>query len=205
VPTGARPPRASKQPALESDSFDLVYATSVFTHIDASWSAWLRELHRILVADGLLIASFLGEGMWEAMVGEPYREAEIGMTTLGHWAGADACVFHSEWWLREHWGRAFEVDRVMRPPRSADGTPQVTHSYVALRKRPCSIAREELERVDPGQPRELAALQTKVRLLRREIEGLVAHRASPDLPTALRQAVLASPLAGPARTMRRSR
>jgi SAM-dependent methyltransferase len=191
--------------ALESDSFHLVYATSVFTHIDASWSDWLLELHRILVPGGMLVASFLGEGMWEAMIGEPYRENEVGITTRRHWTGADASVFHSEWWLREHWGRAFYVDRVARPPRTEQGSPQITHSYIALRKSAVAITSEQLERREVDEPRELAALETNVRLLRREIEELVAqHHPNVDLGAAVRRAVLESPLGGPARTLRQS-
>ncbi len=41
-------------------SFDLIWAASVFTHLSDLWSAWLLELHRILVDDGILIATFLG-------------------------------------------------------------------------------------------------------------------------------------------------
>ena len=41
--------------------------------------------------------------MWEALIGEAYREEAIGMTVRGHWTEQDAWVFHSEWWLREHW------------------------------------------------------------------------------------------------------
>ena len=63
---------------LEAGSLDLVYATSVFTHIDELWSDWLLELHRILAPGGRLISSFLGEGMWEALIGEPYREELVG-------------------------------------------------------------------------------------------------------------------------------
>jgi SAM-dependent methyltransferase len=189
--------------ALPSDSFDLVYAASVFTHIDARWSDWLLELHRILAPGGVLVASFLGEGMWEALIGEPYREDEVGMTTLRHWTGPDAWVFHSPWWLREHWGRAFDVDRVAGPPRAADGGPQITHSYIALRKRAGEITAQQLERRDPGERRELAALATDARLLRRELEELVAQRSTPDLGAAVRHAVLASPLGRPARTLRR--
>ena len=66
-----------------------------------------------------MIATFLGEGIWDALVGEPYVEEAVGMTTLRHWTLADAWVFHSEWWLREHWGRAFEVAEIVRPPRLA--------------------------------------------------------------------------------------
>ena len=43
---------------LDGGYFDLVYATSVFTHIGDLWSDWLLELHRILAPGGRLISSF---------------------------------------------------------------------------------------------------------------------------------------------------
>ncbi len=162
---------------FDDGRFDLVYATSVFTHIDR-WSDWLLEMYRILAPEGLLVASFLGEGMWEAAIGEPYREDEVGMTVLRHTldGGAGSQVFHSEWWLRAHWGRAFHVLGVTRPPRTPIGTPEITHSYITLRKRLGAPSAIELERCDPSEPRELLGLQTTVRLLRREIESVVADR-----------------------------
>jgi SAM-dependent methyltransferase len=42
-------------------SFDLVWAMSVFTHLEhESWSAWLLELHRVLKPGGILIAFLQG-------------------------------------------------------------------------------------------------------------------------------------------------
>jgi len=152
-------------------TLDLIWAMSVFTHITDQWSAWLLEMHRVLAPGGILIASFLGEGMWAPLVGEPYVEDEVGMTVLHHWEGPDAWVFHSEWWLREHWGRAYEVLTVQDPPRGPDGTPEITHSYVALRRRELKVTPAQLERVDPI-PGELAALQTSLRLSRREMGDL---------------------------------
>jgi SAM-dependent methyltransferase len=191
--------------ALDTGAFDLVYATSVFTHIGDLWSDWLLELHRILTPGGRLISSFLGEGMWEALIGEPYPEDAVGMTVRNHWTAQDASVFHSEWWLREHWGRLFDVDAVARPPRATDGTAQVTHSYIALTRRNVAITKDELERCDPSEPRELAALQTSLRLMRQELDAVVGEPAGRLQTTAaaLRRAVLASPLAGPARSVRR--
>jgi SAM-dependent methyltransferase len=190
---------------IDKGSFDLVYATSVFTHIGDLWSDWLVELHRILAPGGRLVSSFLGEGMWEALIGEPYTEEAVGMTVRQHWTAQDAWVFHSEWWLREHWGRGFDVDAVARPPRTGEGTPQVTHSYIALTKRDVAITTDELERCDASEPRELAALQTSLRLLREELDAVVATPAAQPLTTsaAVRRALLASPLAGPARSVRR--
>ncbi len=156
-------------------SFDLIWAMSVFTHIGDLWSAWLGEMHRLLAPEGILIASFLGEGMWGPLVGEPYREEEVGMSVLRHWTGPDAWVFHSEWWLREHWGRAFDVVEVKRPPRTADGSPQITHSYIALQNRDVEISQAELEFIASDEPRELAGLQTSLRLARNEVASLAAR------------------------------
>jgi SAM-dependent methyltransferase len=187
--------------ALEGDSFDLIWATSVFTHID-SWAPWLLDMHRILKPGGTLIASFLGEGMWEAMVGEPYREDEIGMTVRKHWTKQDAC-FHSEWWLREHWGRAFEIVSVTRPPRMVDGSPQITHSYITVHKLPRELTPAELERCDPAERRELAALRTNVRLLRDEVDELAETPVTPMSASLLREILRRSALARPARELRR--
>lgn len=155
-------------------SFDLIWAMSVFTHISDLWSDWLAEMHRLLAPEGMLIASFLGEGMWQPLVGEPYREDEVGMSVLHHWEGPTAWVLHSEWWLKEHWGRGFDVLGVKRPPRAADGSPQITHSYIALRRRDVEISKSDLERIPADEPRELAGLQTSLRLARNELAGLAA-------------------------------
>jgi len=190
---------------LADEFFDLIWATSVFTHIDA-WSDWLLEMHRLLAPGGLLMASFLGESMWEAMVGEHYREDEIGMTVRRHWTKQDAWVFHSEWWLRAHWGRGFDIVEIARPPRLPDGSQQVTHSYVVAQKHAGALTRDELERRDPDEPRELAALMTNVRLLRQEVEALAATDAPPappPVPALVRQLVLRSPLGPQARRLKR--
>jgi SAM-dependent methyltransferase len=157
---------------LADGSLDLVWAMSVFTHIGDSWSAWLAELHRVLDAGGIVIASFLGGPMWEALLHRPYAEDEVGMAVAHGWEGPDAWVFHSEWWLREHWGRAFDVLAVEHPPRGPDGALQITHGYIALRRREVVISPAELERIDRAEPRELAALQTEVRLLRDELTAM---------------------------------
>lgn len=156
-------------------SFDLIWAMSVFTHISDLWSDWLGEVHRLLAPEGVLIASFLGEGMWGPLVGEPYREDEVGMSVLRHWTGPEAWVFHSEWWLREHWGRAFDVLEVKRPPRTQDGSAQITHSYIALQKRDLEISKSEFELIASDEPRELAGLQTSLRLARNELASLAAR------------------------------
>ena len=165
-----------REPPLrfEDGSLDLVWAMSVFTHIE-NWSPWLLEMHRVLAPEGILIASFLGEGMWPPLVREPYREDEVGMTVLRHWQAEGADVLHSEWWLRAHWGRGFDVLSVEHPLRAADGSMSIAHSYITLRKRPVTVTRAGLEWRDPSEPRELAALDTNLRVLRYEMAALRSY------------------------------
>jgi SAM-dependent methyltransferase len=141
--------------------FDLIWAASVFTHLIEGWSGWLCELHRVLADDGILIASFLGPGMWAAVGEGEWEEDRIGMCALRAgqpWATGGPTVFHSEWWLREHWGRAFEILSVDR------GTEPWNHGWVALRKRAGAVTEAELERVS-DDPREVDALSHNLELV----------------------------------------
>jgi SAM-dependent methyltransferase len=118
--------------------YDLVLALSVFTHLTDSWNDWLLELHRVLRDDGLLIATFLGKAAYEAFTGKRYRERRIGMKVLNRRQGWDAggpTVFHSERWLREHWGKTFDFVELRH------GTAPGEHGVVLLRAKPLSTRR----------------------------------------------------------------
>jgi SAM-dependent methyltransferase len=146
-------------------SFDLVYGMSVFTHITDDWAAWAAEIHRILAPGGLGIFTFLGEGMWKQILGRPWEPERIGMisTKPGRsWAVGGPDVYTSEWWLREHWGRGFEVVAV-RPATDLDA--MAGHGWLVVRRdeRACDV--EELGRIDPSDPRELASLKLNVEIL----------------------------------------
>jgi hypothetical protein len=67
----------------------------------------------------------------------------------------------------------------------------VTHSYIALTKRDVAITKDQLERQGAAEPRELAALQTNVRLLRQELEAVAAGQAGEPVSAsaALRRAL----------------
>jgi SAM-dependent methyltransferase len=147
-------------------SFDLIYAFSVFTHLTDSWSVWLLELQRLLAPGGILIATFLGAGMAELVAGEPWVEDRIGMNVLGadrDWAHGGPTVMLSPWWIREHWGRAFEIERI------DDGTIGGTQGMIVARPRSDRPRPAELERIDPNEPRELAALRHNIDQLHREV------------------------------------
>ena len=132
-------------PLREPDGyFDLIYSISVYTHLTDRWAEWLLEHQRVLRPDGLLLVSFLGAGMIGPLIGEEWDESRIG--GQGLWAGKpwDAggpIVFHSPWWLRAHWGRAFEVLRIL--PHTGDGRAE-GHGLVLLRRKPVQLSAEDL-------------------------------------------------------------
>ena len=155
---------------LPDGSFDLVWALSVFTHILDAWSAWLLEIHRILTDGGLFIATFIGEGASARTVDEPWQEDRVGMNRIRcgqDWALGGPVAMHSPWWIRAHWGRAFEI-LTLRP--SGFGHPTSSgQGVVLLRKKPVSLTTEELERWEPDEPRELEAVRHNRDQLEREL------------------------------------
>jgi SAM-dependent methyltransferase len=163
---------------LPAGSFDLVYGVSVFTHLTEHWSGWLAEIHRLLRPGGLGVFSFLGEALWQpfgAGAQAEWVEDETGMlvTLPGRsWDEGGPNVFHSEWWLREHWGRGFEIVelRARDTWRGAEG-----HGWIVLRRQPGELSAEELERPNPSDPREARALARNLRILLSEARGQVEH------------------------------
>lgn len=122
-------------------SFDVVYAVSVFTHLDeAQQFRWLGELRRLLRPGGVALLTVHGPSSWGAL---PAGEREV-LASRGFLArGAHGLwgvfpryfnTYHSEDYVRREWGRRFEVvayrergmnrDQdlvVLRKPASGDG------------------------------------------------------------------------------------
>ncbi len=170
---------------FERETFDLVYALSVFTHIDTEWANWLLELHRILAPGGIVVATIMSEGMCEAVSGRPWDESNVGMNVYQcgqPWALGGPMVLHSPWWIREHWGRLFDVLEVRARdffPQSATQA-QDNHGVAVLRKRAPKVSAAELERLNPSESREAVALYHDVLHLRTEVSELRAL-AQPNL------------------------
>lgn len=164
--------------SFEADMFDLVYALSVFTHIDQHWASWLIEMHRVLAPGGLLVATIMSEGMCEAVSGEPWDESRVGMNVYEcgqPWALGGPMVLHSPWWIREHWGRLFEVLEVRSRRFYEQSDAQMDdHGVAVLRKTGPSVSVAELERIDPSEVREVTALRHDLLHLRAEVAGLRA-------------------------------
>lgn len=153
---------------LPDSSLDLIMAVSVFTHLTLNWATWLLEMRRLLKDDGLLVATFLGPGASRDVTPIPYDEDATAMNSFGfanpglRWP----VVLHSSWWLRSHWGRAFEIielrpDGFMTTPGHGQGT-------VVMRPKRVSLTVEDLEREEPGEPRYEMACRQHLRQLATE-------------------------------------
>lgn len=155
-----------RPPLDEADAtFDLVYCGSVFSHLP-DWAPWLLELRRVLKPGGVLVASIHGRGLWPFGVagsrGVPWDEDQTGLLVERYGdnfeTGWGPAVYVSEWWLREHWGRALEIVRFEptgfgHPDNRAGG-----QAWVIARRDGGSepLQPDDLRR--PGEdPRELAA------------------------------------------------
>ncbi len=130
-------------PLPETDeTFDLIYCGSVFSHL-TEWAPWVLELRRILKPGGVLIASLHGRGTWEIGLhgarGVPWDEDNTGLLVEYYgsrfedsWGPA---VYVSEWWVREHWGRALDIER-FEPTGYAEPDNPVTGQAWLVGRRP---------------------------------------------------------------------
>lgn len=166
--------RSKVDPPLpfEEGTFDFIWAISVFTHLTGNSPAWLLELHRLLKPGGLLMASYMGEFNSEDITGETWDENRIGMNVLRHshsWDVGGPMVLMSDWWVEEHWGRAFRI----LERKSCCG-----QTWSLLEKKPVELSPEEL--MEPSDdPREITALQHNITQLQDEIDDLKEAAAAP--------------------------
>jgi SAM-dependent methyltransferase len=164
---------SAEEPGLpqEDGYFDLIYAFSVYTHFTDNWAGWLLEHHRVLADGGYLFVTFLGHGMLEHLTGEKWDEDRIGMNHLMHgnsWDSGGPIAINSEWWIRAHWGRLFEIVELL--PVVQEGAP--SHGIILARKKPVQLTVEEVVALEPDEPREILALQHHVAQLAAESESL---------------------------------
>jgi SAM-dependent methyltransferase len=147
-----------------NNSFDLAWAISVFTHLADNSIPWLLELHRLLRPGGLLIATYMGRCQYEFLTGEPWDEDRVAMNVLKHNRAFDQggpMVMMSDWWVRAHWGRAFEILQI---------EPQIhNQSWAVMRKREIQLTAEDIERPE-NDPREDLAVRESLRQTQRELD-----------------------------------
>lgn len=105
---------------FEDNSFDLVYAISVFTHIEHLTDAWLMELRRVLKPGGHLMVSVHTEGSVERIATdfwppwlpretavEELAKHDFSVVTSGAWDFT--FPFFKEEYVRKEWGRYYDV------------------------------------------------------------------------------------------------
>ncbi len=121
---------------LADNSLSLVYAFSVFTHIDEFETAWLAELRRILKPGGFAYLTIHSEHTWKAMPATLEQEfmnsaphievynvtSELlrdpmpkPKTVFRHTLSRlyNVNVFHDTAYIYETWGRFFDVLEIM--------------------------------------------------------------------------------------------
>jgi SAM-dependent methyltransferase len=146
---------------FDDESFDLIWALSVFTHLTDNSLPWLAELHRVLRPGGLLIASYMGRLNGYAFTQEAWDEDLVGMNVLRRdqeWEDGGPMVLMSDWWVQAHWGRAFEIVR---------SSPVHGQTWALLQKRDAEITVSELAELS-DDPREIAALRHNIAQVERD-------------------------------------
>ncbi len=90
----------------ESESFDLVYALSVLSHLsEPLQGAWVAEFRRLLRPGGLLIVSVLGESVRERLTSERMECFDRGELVVERprMAGSNVCsAYHPRPYVTEH-------------------------------------------------------------------------------------------------------
>jgi SAM-dependent methyltransferase len=124
-------------------AFDCIYAGSVFTHIADFEEAWLLELLRVLAPNGFAVLTFHPERTWTEIGSDadhwvrriieagPHRldpgaiqpvtvdvfhnpmPADRVVLTMTAWPINNTNVFHTEAWIRERWGRVFDLQCIV--------------------------------------------------------------------------------------------
>lgn len=103
----------SAQLPYETETFDFIYAFSVFTHLGETLADfWVEELSRVLKPGGLIYLTIHGEYYLSVMTPEERAEFQSGKLVVREQArsGSNLCaVFHPPSYVRERLARNFVV------------------------------------------------------------------------------------------------
>lgn len=109
----------------DSESFDVIYALSVFTHLPARLQAhWMAELRRVLKPGGVLVLSLHGDAMLGRLSRSERADYRTGrlVTRGGDLPGTNHCAaFHPPAYVRGTFAKSFEVLELA--PEGAKGNP----------------------------------------------------------------------------------
>jgi SAM-dependent methyltransferase len=129
VTNGIAPPLV-----FDDESFDLVYALSVFTHLTGDLQlAWRDELRRVLRPGGTVLFTTHGTSYLPRLEPNERDAFERGELVVrwGEVAGSNLCsAYHPERYLRDTFAQGFEFLELV--PEGARGNP--TQDLVLLQK-----------------------------------------------------------------------
>lgn len=95
------------------DTFDFVYALSVFTHLpEAEQHSWMGELRRVLRPGGVLLVTLHGPGSLNLLTADERREFESGrmIVTNAEYRGTNICAaFHPVEYVHEVLAKGCQV------------------------------------------------------------------------------------------------
>jgi SAM-dependent methyltransferase len=104
---------------FDDDFFDLIFSISIFTHLpETMQTVWLEELRRVSKPGALVLLSVHGEHL------VPEGEARDQLMRTGFLYikgnGTDGLpdfyqtTYHAEHYIKEHWGRFFHVEAILK-------------------------------------------------------------------------------------------
>ena len=103
----------------ESDTFDFVYAVSVFTHLPKALElAWLEELRRVTRPGGTLLLTVHGERLFRKVprnAREELRQSGFCHSNCGLTPGLPdfyQTSFHCDDYIRSEWSKFFTIKRI---------------------------------------------------------------------------------------------
>jgi SAM-dependent methyltransferase len=119
--------------SYEDESFDLIYALSVFSHLgEPLQRSWLEEFRRLLRPGGLLLLTVLGERMRERLAGDEARRFDSGemIVQRPRMAGRNLCtVYHPSSYV--HWTLLADFAEVRHVDLGSPSQPILQEAYLA--------------------------------------------------------------------------
>lgn len=117
----------------DDESFSLIYAHSVFTHIPESEQQFLlKEFHRILKPKGILYITLHGSSRINDLPIDKRQQFEGGELVLlrGNHIGYNLCsTFHPEQYIRNNFNTSYEILDII-----SDGSEDIQQDVVLLQK-----------------------------------------------------------------------
>jgi ubiquinone/menaquinone biosynthesis C-methylase UbiE len=123
--------------SYSAEKFDLIYAISVFTHLDeAVQFLWLEELKRIVKPGGLLLLTVQGQACWKNL--QPKLASQVTETGFLFIASNVMQGIFPDWYQETYHTQAYVLDRYSRYFEILDYLPQGLnrHQDLVLLKKP---------------------------------------------------------------------